>query len=416
MGRVSNVRVLEPAEDPQPQPPRRPNALLGLVGIAVALVVLVLVTGEFTGARTDSPSSTLPDLAGGLDGGDDLTTTTTEPMIPLIDRVDDVDGPLLAVTRQLALSRLVVWEPEAAEPQLIDLEGLPINPTFDASGRWLALVQNAMNGGPLFIGEPTDLTETGVWVSSYVWHDSEPGFVSWVESDPELAGPDVLVSGYIDSPSGQLVVDARGPEVGRGDRLVAAGDWGFLFQAGISAEPFVPMLYVLDRTGDRVASTPAAFVDNAAFGRFLVISEMERYRATLDRSESEPPADVIELATDGLAVLDFGLDAVPTRDLPVADGQAISNDGKWLARVTPNGAIGTTLAVDQIDGGTSRRMSFDDDVRLIGFAPRDRFLLLQVDNGRDPGPLLVVEWRIGSAREIPFDAQIQAVTVPLRDL
>ncbi|MBT8198309.1 MAG: hypothetical protein KJO84_07395 [Acidimicrobiia bacterium] len=410
---MSNVRVLEPSPSGEPQPPKRPNVLLGLAGIVIALVVLVLVTADFTGARTDAPPTTLPDLAGGPGSGSDLTTTTTEPARTLRQRVDDVAGPLLAVTRDISGTFLVVWEPDDFEPRSFGIPGLPVESEFDAAGRWLAIQVNATNGGTLLIGEPADLDVTDLWVTSFVWHDSEPGFISWVASNPDGAGPHVLTTGHIDPTTGSLVIDATPAEVGPGDRLVAAGDWGYLFQAGTLSEPFVPLLYVLDRDGARVASTPAAFVDNASFGRFLVISEMERYRATLDRSESEPPADLIELTTDGLAILNFNLVRVETDEYDVLEGQVISHDGQWLARVAPLGDIGTALIVDQLDGSIIRQMAFDDDVRLIGFGANDRFLLLQVDGGRGNSPLLVVEWRTGGTREIPFDADIQSVTVPL---
>ncbi|MBT8212722.1 MAG: hypothetical protein KJN71_06220 [Acidimicrobiia bacterium] len=409
---MSNVRVLGPSDPGAPPPPKRPNALLGLAGLAVAFIALVLVTGNFTGARTDAPPTTIPDLAGGPGSGSDLTTTTTEVPRTLADRVDDVSGPMLAVTRSIAGTFLVVWEPDALEPRSLGIPGLPVESSFDAAGRWLAVHLNALNGGQLLIGEPADLDIPDLWATSFVWHDSEPGFISWVASYPDGSGPHVLTNGHIDPSTGGLVEDGIAAEVGPGDRLVAAGDWGYLFQAGTLSEPFLPLLYVLDRSGERTASTPAAFVDNASFGRFLVISEMERYRATLDRSESEPPDDLIELATDGLAILNFNLVRVETDEYDVLDGQLISHDGSWMARVGPLGDIGTALIVDQLEGSIIRQMAFDDDVRLIGFDSNDRFLIMQVEG---PGPLLVVEWRTGATREIPIDALVQSVTIPLNE-
>lgn len=198
------------------------------IGIAIGLgFALVFFTPSTTGDATDSPEVASPEPT--------AATPTTIFDDGVSARVADFPDAVVAVAAADGGSlQHVIWPaagPHVARP----LPGGDFGQvSFDYSGTWLA-ASTGLPGGDgylLAMGKTSNLAPLASDVTSFAWHDSRPGVLSYTERTDD--GEWVL----------KVVGADRNPrEVTRGigieGEVAAWGDWGWAIQ---SAEDRVTLL------------------------------------------------------------------------------------------------------------------------------------------------------------------------------
>jgi WD40 repeat protein len=265
----------------------------------VAVVVLAaLVLGYILGA-----SSGLVGDGGELGAGDETTTTepattTAAPHPTLEELVPGFDGLLITEGGHPPDLEIAVWHPTTRFPSMSRLPpATSIVP--DASGNLLAGLGEMGRGSPystLYAGRPGSLWPVAAGVTSFAWHQSEPGRLAWLEL--ESAGGGLHLSHGDMNDVGQFVrgdAVAHLGQLGRAE-LIGWDHWGFLLQGATDDGPAV---FLLDPEGSERWRLQADGASVLAGERIVlrherwIDSEIDFAFTTPDAAATDPPSTIV---------------------------------------------------------------------------------------------------------------------------
>lgn len=159
----------------------RGGILLGVVGAITALAVIVVTSRP----QSDVPPTTTA-LAFPTTMANSTSTTTTSIPIAAVLTLDsflpEVKGDLYTVIAPTLEGTFVQWEPNAIQVTR-DLPTLDADRLdFDVSGLRFAFLGPPLDSGlSLYTGRPDVWIPLASRVSSFAWHATDPGLLSWVE-------------------------------------------------------------------------------------------------------------------------------------------------------------------------------------------------------------------------------------------
>ncbi len=117
-------------------------------------------------------------------GSSQVLPPTLRELIP------DVEATLISVVDRGGQVRLATWSPQSTAANRVPLpirsgDLIADRVRFDASGTRLAFLGPAAAAGTatLYVGSLSGWTPARVGVTSFVWHQVRPGWISWLEGD-----------------------------------------------------------------------------------------------------------------------------------------------------------------------------------------------------------------------------------------
>lgn len=167
------------------RPARLPRILGGLV-VALALTVVIVIASDpgpeepvvSTTFPTASESSTSTDAFATTSSSPSSTATTMAPGLPMGTPIGEyvagVDGELVVLQGQGSML-LITRSARSEEVTTTPVPGWGNDVTFDASGESIGMTVSTDEGpNHLFLGEPAELIDTQLLVTSYAWHHNKP--------------------------------------------------------------------------------------------------------------------------------------------------------------------------------------------------------------------------------------------------
>lgn len=168
---------------------RRLPVVTGLVGLAVGVTVVAMVSATTTSESIEEPPpAALPVAA--PDPIPDAPTTdqpTIEP--PLAELAPMLDTDLVGLGTDIGGSSTTeLWRLRAGAPTTLDLPSG--NASTDISGRWLAVVTQARysDDRALWVGNPVYAEPLSTSVLGAVWSSDEAATIAWTEPRARSAG------------------------------------------------------------------------------------------------------------------------------------------------------------------------------------------------------------------------------------
>lgn len=372
---------------------RRPLSLrLGvLLAVGLAVVIFVAVQPEEDGEVTtgSEPESTV-----------ELPTTSTiarAETVPLAQLVPDLTGTLYAIEGSGRFN-LTTWDTTGDVLTRMTLpDGWPGDLEFDASGDLfaLALENRASGSASLYVGSAERLVSTGLEVTSFTWHQTEPGAMAVVLRGPE-GGPGDLVTFQVEGVGNRANTTTIRTSMGPDDLVLAWGDWGFLIRRYVlsSDNRFVALV---DQEGNNVWVRTAhwayvsptqdillSFYDN-------VIRELRWVRP---ETAQDDPGAWFEVPSVGVA------------------GIAWSPGGDRIALATyAGGDVDFRLDLYTRDGVQVDNIRFEWKVWDVEWSPDGRFLLMPGTKGSRDFVILFYDTLTGRLTPVEFDVAIQTAVI-----
>jgi len=314
-------RVFVDGVDPgDPEEPKKSSARVLTGGILAGVVLGAALFSSTVGNETEPVVPSTNELE---------VSSPTLPRFGVTALVPGFPDALVAISgtttgepgAEVDLEHLL-WPSTADEVVRPLIAGDPGPVAFDAAGVWLAVttVMEDRSGLDLISGRGV-LHETASSVTSFAWHDSREGELSYTST----AGGDWTLN-YVRGPMSPLQVESAFLSSGLvADGSIAAwGDWGWAIQAYGET----PAVWLLDAEAEMVASVPGMAFDSHPSGLLAVVdgSEVRVLRADgtgtgLDRTVANiGPVAAAAISPNGkrLAVLGFdGLILLPLDESPV---------------------------------------------------------------------------------------------------
>ncbi len=247
MDMAQDVDVMVHSADSRPK--RRPTWTRRLVGLLIGIVAGLSIGQLSIGLSESSDGSPLadPDVFPALPDG--AGGPLSDPRLELtgIELTEDVEYQLVSGS----LDGPVTEKPLRTG----DWDAV----TIDQSGQWFAVGGQTPDGkGLLLVGSELNLTPLSTTTSSFAWHDSRPGMLSFIERDPE-GGWQLKVSEM--GARTRVIVSVEEP---LGD-IAAWGDWGWALQTSSDS------ITILDESGQRWERADGLALDSHHTGWILTI-------------------------------------------------------------------------------------------------------------------------------------------------
>jgi predicted NUDIX family NTP pyrophosphohydrolase len=268
---------------------RRWPAIL-LTGLALGLAVVVFQTTE-----PDS-EALAPEVA--------PSTTMGTVTRPLGELVPGFMGTLHAVEGSDGF-RMLSWD--EGQPLLRGArlsEGRPHELAYDAGGDLLGLVlqDNRSGDGTLMVGDQSGLTALGFEVSSFAWHQTEPGVMAAISLPFGSEEPE-LVTVSFEGPAGESATVRPVTTLQREDIVLAIDTWGILIrrhEAGLNR------IVLLDEDGTQLWARAAHWAYASPSGDILLSfysNETREFRAIRPTTPPTETGAWFELPTLGVTAV-----------------------------------------------------------------------------------------------------------------
>jgi hypothetical protein len=312
----------------------------------------------------------------------------------LSELVPGLTGTLKAVTGSGDAS-MITWDAQGPLTLTTGFpEGRPDQLSFDAGGGLFALTiqDSATRSGALLVGNGSDLTEMAFDVSSFAWHQTEPGTLAAVSRPFGSTRPDLLTVSF----PGQSLADAvvtSVVSVGPQDIVLAHGSWGFLIRRPRAASNEIVLL---DESGDVQWTRPAHWAYAAPTGDILLSfysNEIRELHAIRPDTDPGDPGAWFELPALGVS------------------GVAWSPNGREVAVVVNQGGeAGSRLDVYDKDGEVVGRVPLDWRVWDVEWSGDGRFIVMP--GAGDGGQVVIFYDSLeDTTTPVPFDTAVQIAVV-----
>lgn len=271
------VKVI-PDQSSSPGSPRRdsrrwPTFLIG--ALALGLIIVVFRTTDPVVESTPSEASS-------------TSTTAAQPSEPLADLVPGFSGTLHAVEDSDGI-RIISWGSEEPLSRASLPEGRPDDLAFDAGGDFLgvSLRDDTTRTGKLLVGDDSGLVEMSIDVSSFAWHQTEPGVMAAVSQPFGSEEPGLITISFDQSDRSRASIRTVGP-MQPNDIVLGFGAWGILIRR---QEGPLNKILMLDENGRQIWARAAHWAYAAPTGDILLSfysNETREFRAI---RATTPPSD-----------------------------------------------------------------------------------------------------------------------------
>lgn len=241
---------------------RRRSALIGALALGLAIVVFQTTEPE--------PEAFAPALS---------TSTTAPDTRLLADLVPGFEGTLHAVEKSEGF-KIVSWNSAQPLSQAPLTEGRPDELAFDAGGGLLGVTlrDDASRAGTLFVRNETDLVQMDLEVSSFAWHQTEPGLMAAV-SQPSGSEQPELVTLSFEWTAGRRASVRSVTAMEPNDIVLSFGSWGFLIRRQEGPQN---KILLIEENGDQVWERAAHWAYSSPTGDILLSfysNETREFRA-----------------------------------------------------------------------------------------------------------------------------------------
>lgn len=348
---TESLQVVEDgAETGPPTPQSRPSWLIGFLGFVVGLGLGVLVVQPDSAAQPVSapaPSTTVPAESTTSTIGDDVEAQGVSTAVP------GFPDALVAVARNSGSSLDHVLWPVSGDVIVRPMTGGQ-EVKLDVGSQFIAMAEEVpdADGVLLSLGRFNTMRPLRTGVSSYAWHDSEIGSLSYVANDGEGS---VLYTVRADLDS-TPVAWFEDPDV----TLAGWGDWGWAVQetpeeivllnadgvqkdieAGVALATHPSgWIFVIDGMGPKLVSAGGGV---RRIDAELAVGTVRNARFSADASK------VAVAGTFGIEVLDLETAELLTLAEFPAPSLAWSSDSRFVVAPTASGVVVFDLQ-DQVRG------------------------------------------------------------------
>ena len=321
--------------------------------------------------------------------------STVTPIVtetgPLADLVPGVTGTLMAI-EGWGPSQLLSWEHDGSRELVSPLpRGRVDQLAKDASGDLLAItIENADSGaGDLYVGYGSDLAETGVEVTSFAWHTTEPATMAATSMAPDATTPKLVIIKFDDDPLGVIETETVVPIDPR-SVLLAWGRSGFLVRQ-YSDSLRSHQIELLGPSGEQLWARPAQWAYASPNGDVLISFYNNEIRELQVLPAGEPAAGGPWFELPSLGVTEIGW----------------SSDGSRIAVATfRGGEARSDLNIYGNDGELVNSVDLNWHVWDVRWSPDDRFVMMPGSaDGRSA--LLFFDTTTNQLTPVPFDTAIQ---------
>lgn len=340
--------------------PRLPRILLGLLAALALAAVIVFASApsidELATTATSLPAA-LESTATSVDSSAISSTSVADPptRTPVEDFVADLDGEL--VTLQGQGSMLLITR-SADDPKLT-ITPVPggSGVAFDSTGESIGMTVSSGDGPDhLYLGDETDLIDTRFLVTSYAWHQTQPGQIAVVTVNS--VDEKWNLNTFRFDPTTKQIRDQR--HIAQFDipkRVRGWTDSGFILSGSITSDP--PVVEFIDSDSQMSWQDTGILLDVSVVGDLLV-------------GDASGESQELRLVnSDGSSQV---LDWAP------AEFNAIrwSTSGKMIAFIGYRGDSGTDwgLTVYTRDGDLINSQEIPWRVWDVQWSPDERFVLM----------------------------------------
>jgi hypothetical protein len=208
------------------------------------------------------------------------STSTTAPDTRLLaDIVPGFEGTLHALEESEGL-KIVSWDSALPLSQTPLAEGRPGNLALDSGGGLLAVTlrDGASGAGTLFVRNESDLVQMDLEVSSFAWHQTEPGLMVAVSQPVDSKQPELVTLNF-DATAGRQASVRSVTTMETNDIVLSFGSWGSLIRR---QEGSLNKILLLDENGDQIWERAAHWAYASPTGDILLSfysNETREFRA-----------------------------------------------------------------------------------------------------------------------------------------
>lgn len=309
----------------------------------------------------------------------------------LADLVPGLTGTLKAV-EGWGPSRLLSWGHDGPRELISPLpRGRADELEMDAGGQLLAVTVEDVSTGVsrLFVGNGSDLAETGLGLTSFAWHTTEPATMAAISMDADAATPSLITVRFDDDPLGVIETETVIPIDPR-SVVLAWGSDGFLVRE-YSESLQSHQIVLLGPSGQPVWARPAQWAYASPNGDVLISFYNNEIRELQVLPADDPTTTGPWFELPSLGVTEIGW----------------SSDGSSIAVATYRGGEARSdLDIYGNDGRLLHSAALEWHVWDVHWSPDDRFVLMPGSADGDPA-LLFFDTTTEQLTSVPIDIAVQ---------